>query len=157
MALRYHIWRTGYLLPKAPCTTVRQGVPTSIASITYNRHRNRGFAIATPANHVPSKGSKGPTAMVFLNMGGPSTTDEVENFLSRLFVCHYRRLFFPFLDARVLTVATTVIGRCRPNPIGTSSEIPRSTHCSSEDAENPKTIFRYWRWLANSKMVRVSM
>lgn len=33
-----------------------------------------------------SVGSKGPTAMVFLNMGGPSTTDEVHDFLSRLFV-----------------------------------------------------------------------
>ena len=31
-------------------------------------------------------GSKGPTAMVFMNMGGPSTTDEVGDFLSRLFV-----------------------------------------------------------------------
>ena len=31
--------------------------------------------------------SKGPTAMVFMNMGGPSTTDEVGTFLSRLFVC----------------------------------------------------------------------
>ena len=28
----------------------------------------------------------GPTAVVFLNMGGPSTTDEVGPFLSRLFV-----------------------------------------------------------------------
>lgn len=34
-----------------------------------------------------SDGSKGPTAMVFLNMGGPSTVDEVGDFLSRLFVC----------------------------------------------------------------------
>ncbi len=30
--------------------------------------------------------SKGPTAMVFMNMGGPSKTDEVGDFLSRLFV-----------------------------------------------------------------------
>ena len=30
--------------------------------------------------------SRGPTAMVFMNMGGPSTTDEVGDFLSRLFV-----------------------------------------------------------------------
>ena len=30
--------------------------------------------------------SKGPTAMVFMNMGGPATTDEVGPFLSRLFV-----------------------------------------------------------------------
>lgn len=34
-------------------------------------------------------GSKGPTAMVFLNMGGPSTTAEVGDFLSRLFVSYY--------------------------------------------------------------------
>lgn len=31
-------------------------------------------------------GSKGPTAIVFLNMGGPSTVNEVGDFLSRLFV-----------------------------------------------------------------------
>lgn len=42
------------------------------------------------ATHVPpvtqdQVGSKGPTAMVFLNMGGPSTLDEVGDFLSRLF------------------------------------------------------------------------
>lgn len=46
----------------------------------------------TLASHAPpvtqdATGSKGPTAMVFLNMGGPSTTDEVGDFLSRLFVC----------------------------------------------------------------------
>ncbi|KAK3323453.1 hypothetical protein B0T19DRAFT_204965 [Cercophora scortea] len=40
--------------------------------------------LATPAQPV-AVGSKGPTAMVFLNMGGPSTTDEVGDFLSRLF------------------------------------------------------------------------
>jgi protoheme ferro-lyase len=47
------------------------------------------LATAAPVDNVPPKkikGSKGPTAMVFLNMGGPSTTDEVEDFLSRLFV-----------------------------------------------------------------------
>jgi hypothetical protein len=31
-------------------------------------------------------GKKGPTAIVFLNMGGPSKTSEVGDFLSRLFV-----------------------------------------------------------------------
>jgi ferrochelatase len=34
------------------------------------------------------QGKKGPTAIVFLNMGGPSTTSEVGDFLSRLFVRH---------------------------------------------------------------------
>lgn len=41
---------------------------------------------AVPPVTQDATGSKGPTAMVFLNMGGPSTTDEVEDFLSRLFV-----------------------------------------------------------------------
>ncbi|CAH0059619.1 unnamed protein product [Clonostachys solani] len=43
--------------------------------------------LATPVPPVTqdATGSKGPTAMVFLNMGGPSTTDEVGDFLSRLF------------------------------------------------------------------------
>lgn len=45
----------------------------------------------TLASHAPpvtqdATGSRGPTAMVFLNMGGPSTTAEVGDFLSRLFV-----------------------------------------------------------------------
>ncbi|CRG87189.1 ferrochelatase [Talaromyces islandicus] len=44
--------------------------------------QKHGLATATSA---PAKGSKGPTAMVFLNMGGPSKTDHVEDFLSRLF------------------------------------------------------------------------
>ncbi|CAG8043750.1 unnamed protein product [Penicillium salamii] len=45
----------------------------------------RGLATAVPPVTQTSAGSKGPTAMVFMNMGGPSTTDEVQDFLSRLF------------------------------------------------------------------------
>ncbi|KAF7555121.1 hypothetical protein G7046_g6633 [Stylonectria norvegica] len=43
--------------------------------------------LATPAHPVAqvTKGSKGPTAIVFMNMGGPATLDEVGGFLSRLF------------------------------------------------------------------------
>lgn len=43
--------------------------------------------LATPAHPAtPSMtGAKGPTAIVFLNMGGPSKVDEVGDFLSRLF------------------------------------------------------------------------
>lgn len=41
---------------------------------------------AVPPVTQNAVGSQGPTAMVFLNMGGPSTTDEVGDFLSRLFV-----------------------------------------------------------------------
>lgn len=45
----------------------------------------RGNATVAPVAQ-PKTGSKGPTAMVFMNMGGPSTTDEVHGFLSMLFV-----------------------------------------------------------------------
>jgi hypothetical protein len=41
--------------------------------------------LATTAAGVATE-PKGPTAMVFLNMGGPSRTEDVEDFLTRLFV-----------------------------------------------------------------------
>jgi ferrochelatase len=44
------------------------------------------MATVVPPVTQDATGSKGPTAMVFLNMGGPSTTAEVEDFLGRLFV-----------------------------------------------------------------------
>lgn len=61
--------------------------------ISQNSHRlapqlttqRRNLATAVPPVTQDATGSKGPTAMVFLNMGGPSTTDEVGDFLSRLF------------------------------------------------------------------------
>lgn len=43
------------------------------------------MATTAPPVTQNSQGAKGPTAMVFMNMGGPSTTDEVGDFLSRLF------------------------------------------------------------------------
>ncbi|KAI0409569.1 hypothetical protein F4802DRAFT_593211 [Xylaria palmicola] len=47
--------------------------------------QTRAFATPVPPVTQNTAGSKGPTAMVFLNMGGPSTVDEVEDFLKRLF------------------------------------------------------------------------
>ncbi|GAB0135976.1 hypothetical protein EsDP_00004296 [Epichloe bromicola] len=47
--------------------------------------QNRHFATPVPPVTQDATGSKGPTAMVFLNMGGPSTTNDVGSFLSRLF------------------------------------------------------------------------
>lgn len=46
----------------------------------------RTMATVVPPVTQDATSSKGPTAMVFMNMGGPSTTDEVGDFLSRLFV-----------------------------------------------------------------------
>ncbi|KAI6247967.1 Ferrochelatase, mitochondrial [Erysiphe necator] len=45
----------------------------------------RLFAASVHPVTQDSTSSRGPTAMVFMNMGGPSTTSEVGDFLSRLF------------------------------------------------------------------------
>ena len=44
------------------------------------------MATVVPPVTQDETSSKGPTAMVFMNMGGPATTGEVGDFLSRLFV-----------------------------------------------------------------------
>ncbi|OJJ48250.1 hypothetical protein ASPZODRAFT_14398 [Penicilliopsis zonata CBS 506.65] len=63
-------------------TSVR---PVASNLLPYNQTRRSGLATAVPPVTQDATGSKGPTAMVFMNMGGPSTTSEVEDFLSRLF------------------------------------------------------------------------
>jgi hypothetical protein len=54
--------------------------------LAFGSNQRYGMATAVPPVTQDATGSKGPTAMVFLNMGGPSTTAEVEDFLGRLFV-----------------------------------------------------------------------
>ncbi|RKU46861.1 ferrochelatase hem15 [Coniochaeta pulveracea] len=49
------------------------------------QHQMRTMATVVPPVTQDKTSSKGPTAIVFMNMGGPSTTDEVQDFLSRLF------------------------------------------------------------------------
>lgn len=60
--------------------------PTGLSYLGYSGYQRSGFATAVPPVTQDATSSKGPTAMVFLNMGGPSVTDEVQDFLSRLFV-----------------------------------------------------------------------
>lgn len=71
------------LLPLRPCSLR----PSRLSYLGYNVSQRSGLATTVPPVTQDATSSKGPTAMVFLNMGGPSTTDEVEDFLSRLFVC----------------------------------------------------------------------
>ncbi|EQK98405.1 ferrochelatase precursor [Ophiocordyceps sinensis CO18] len=59
----------------------RSAARLSLPRVSQRRH----FAIPAPPVTQNATGSRGPTAMVFLNMGGPSTTGEVGEFLSRLF------------------------------------------------------------------------
>jgi protoporphyrin/coproporphyrin ferrochelatase len=89
MALRQSAARLGgqlqisSKLSKPPQDLLRRPPPSVIKT------QCRGLAaVHAPPVTQDAKGSKGPTAMVFLNMGGPSTLDEVGDFLSRLFVCY---------------------------------------------------------------------
>lgn len=58
---------------------------SSLLSLPRLDSQKRLLATVAPPVMQDGTGSKGPTAMVFLNMGGPSTTGEVGDFLSRLF------------------------------------------------------------------------
>ncbi|KAJ5524242.1 Ferrochelatase [Penicillium frequentans] len=74
----------------APCRLWSNAATPALRSATrglvgYSRDQRCGLATAVPPVTQDATGSKGPTAMVFMNMGGPSTTDQVEDFLSRLF------------------------------------------------------------------------
>lgn len=51
----------------------------------WNLQQQRTLASVAPPATQDKTGSQGPTAVVFMNMGGPATTDEVGGFLSRLF------------------------------------------------------------------------
>ncbi|KAH7110556.1 ferrochelatase mitochondrial precursor [Dendryphion nanum] len=73
---------------RAPLTRAAKRATSSclpVTSITYSPLSRRNNATIAPSANQKSTGSKGPTAMVFMNMGGPSTTGEVGDFLSRLF------------------------------------------------------------------------
>ncbi|GIC89694.1 ferrochelatase HEM15 [Aspergillus udagawae] len=82
MALRRPLTLPRHILNGA-CSGVRSNL--SRTALTYVQEQRKGLATAVPPVTQDATGSKGPTAMVFLNMGGPSKTDEVEDFLSRLF------------------------------------------------------------------------
>ncbi|KAG5946306.1 hypothetical protein E4U60_004303 [Claviceps pazoutovae] len=59
--------------------------PSSRLVLPQLTQQRRQFATPVPPVTQDATGSKGPTAMVFLNMGGPSTTGDVGDFLNRLF------------------------------------------------------------------------
>lgn len=76
--------RNPYALPtRALSNSFHSTVRPTVRVFGCRWSHKHGLATASSA---PAKGSKGPTAMVFLNMGGPSKTADVEDFLSRLFV-----------------------------------------------------------------------
>ncbi|MCJ1459277.1 ferrochelatase hem15 [Mycoblastus sanguinarius] len=73
-------------LSKHACSIARAAaISTLHAPSQLSIFQQRSMATVVPPVTQDMTSSKGPTAMVFMNMGGPSTTDEVGNFLSRLF------------------------------------------------------------------------
>jgi ferrochelatase len=78
-------------LPTAKLTgrILANGLAGTAGNLNAFRHGSQraGMASVVPPVTQSSMSAKGPTAMVFMNMGGPSSTDQVGDFLSRLFVC----------------------------------------------------------------------
>ncbi|KAF1812588.1 ferrochelatase-domain-containing protein [Eremomyces bilateralis CBS 781.70] len=73
-------------LPRAAARAANHKSSKVSAGLSLSRWiPSRHYAAVVPPVTQDKSGSKGPTAMVFLNMGGPSTTGEVGDFLSRLF------------------------------------------------------------------------
>lgn len=113
----------------------------------------RSMATIVPPVTQDATSSKGPTAMVFMNMGGPSTTDEVGDFLSRLFVGTFRPRYIGL--STISTTNSTHLGRRRPHPLRPPSILPRAPNIATPHPQNQKTIRRYRRRLSHPQMVRI--
>ena len=91
-ALRSNVYST---FRHASCPSTRQAINLAARnSFSHGSPRSMASVVAPPVTQDATS-SKGPTAMVFMNMGGPSTTDEVGSFLSRLFVCNTSKVLNP--------------------------------------------------------------
>ena len=95
------------------------------AQMRQKTNPRRSMATVVPPVTQDATSSKGPTAMVFMNMGGPSTTGEVGQFLSRLFV----RPLYQILSSPMLTEIST--GRWRSHTLGPPTIISRPPHISA--------------------------
>jgi len=88
MALRHPICQASRYASPCPSTKFAAVTATrpSLSRRWNTQNSSRTMATVVPPVTQDGTSSKGPTAMVFMNMGGPATTDEVGDFLSRLFV-----------------------------------------------------------------------
>jgi hypothetical protein len=69
----------------------KAGTSLNLVAREMPQFRHMASAASTNSTGIKSQDSKGPTAIVFLNMGGPSTTSEVGDFLSKLFVRYLQK------------------------------------------------------------------
>lgn len=119
-------------------------VPATAIFSKYSLQWRRGNATVAPAA-TGAAGSKGPTAIVFMNMGGPSTTDEVHAFLSALFVS--------MAIYRVGTRKLTGAGRQRSHSPRTTTKLHWPLHCAEADAKDSEAVCRDWWGIAHQEMV----
>jgi hypothetical protein len=113
----------------------------------------RSMATVVPPVTQDTTSSKGPTAMVFMNMGGPSTTDEVGTFLSRLFVGTLRPQYTGLYS--LTNTDSSPPGRRRSHPPRPPPILPWAPNITTPHPQDPETIRRHWRWLPHPQMVRI--
>jgi hypothetical protein len=111
----------------------------------------RSLATTSPTpTPAPSGGGNG-TAIVLLNMGGPSTVPEVYNFLSRLFVP-----LPPLPPKRCPTTTNTQPGRRRPDPTRPAPKVPRPPNRPAAGPQNRSAVRHHRRRLTHPALVRAS-
>jgi hypothetical protein len=136
---------------RASKSTISKLTSTPTSSLLQRNANDQSRSFATPAPPVTQNAtsSKGPTAMVFMNMGGPQTTDDVGNFLSRLFVRDD-------LPLPLCLTNRSNLGRCRPYSPWTISKLPGPFNFEASNSQDPEAICSNWWRIANSKVVRIS-
>lgn len=127
-------------------------ISTQHAASKPSRHQMRSMATVVPPVTQDATSSKGPTAMVFMNMGGPSTTDEVGDFLSKLFVRSLddRCLKSHRRSNNLLQTAKTSSGRWRSHPPRPSPILSRTTHLQPPYPQDKETICSHRRRFSNT-------
>jgi len=153
MALRTSTAQLSRRMSQAVMGSAGSQRTSALVDLSRSPSASRCFATAHTHRVVQtSAGSKGPTAMVFLNMGGPSTVDEVGDFLSRLFVCCLISNFSgqPLADGRLLH-----LGRWRLDTPWSSARVPRALDFKTTDSQDPKAVRSHRRRLSHPKMVRI--
>ncbi|OBT95204.1 ferrochelatase hem15 [Pseudogymnoascus verrucosus] len=122
----------------------RHASPATL-SLTAARRQTRG--LATPASTPPTTPSKGPTAIVFMNMGGPSTVPEVGDFLSRLFadadlipLGRFQKYLGPLIaQRRTPKIEKQYAAIGGGSPIRKWSELQAAEMCKILDQTSPET------------------
>ena len=136
---------------------------SAVSHFVCSRHsmpQRRAMATVVPPVTQDATSSKGPTAMVFMNMGGPSTTDEVGDFLSRLFVSRkiLRQVFHGYPHPRCPELSSLYRkGRCRSDTPRPSPILPWPPHLPSPHAQNPKAIRSHRGRFPHPQVVRISI